>query len=223
MADNQPSGHTRIPDQQAMWNRKHGADEHKSFRDDPDALAREAEKLFPRGAKILELGCGVGRDSRFFAHQGHQVLATDFSETVLDQNRQMAHGSNPEWKFLDVTKPFDYASGTFDVVYACLTLHYFDHKTTTAIYKEIARVLKPAGLLCFSCKSTKDVDHANGVEVEPGLFVSEKGHARHFFTKQYAQQRVSQDFEVVKLYEIDQQYGSKHSSFIRCIARKKAK
>ncbi len=36
-------------------------------------------ELLPKGAKILDLGCGSGRDTRYFLEQGYRVDATDGS------------------------------------------------------------------------------------------------------------------------------------------------
>lgn len=38
--------------------------------------------LIPAGGRILDLGCGSGRDSRYFIEQGFQVTAADGSEAL---------------------------------------------------------------------------------------------------------------------------------------------
>ena len=45
----------------------------------------------PEGGSILDLGCGSGRDSKYFLEQGYQVTAVDGSEESCD----------PEWFFRD--------------------------------------------------------------------------------------------------------------------------
>jgi SAM-dependent methyltransferase len=72
---------------------------------------------------------------------------------------------------------------SFDVVYARLSLHYFDDAATRRVFQHIARVLRPAGLLAFMCKSTDDPLYGNGVALEPHVF--ESAHRRHFFSEAY--------------------------------------
>jgi len=41
--------------------------------------------LLPNSAKILEVGCGTGEDAIYFAGLGHEVIATDISNGMLQQ------------------------------------------------------------------------------------------------------------------------------------------
>lgn len=48
------------------------------------------ERWIPRGARLLELGCGSGRDARRMAARGVRVTATDGSEEMLRIARDLA-------------------------------------------------------------------------------------------------------------------------------------
>jgi SAM-dependent methyltransferase len=209
-----------IPDQQQMWNRKHGAGEHADFRGEPVPFAREVGSILKPESYILELGCGVGRDAYYFAGLGHRVLATDFSQEVIIQDRELLELQGLEFVVADITLPIDFPDEHFDAVYANLSLHYYDHETTTKIFVEIARVLKVGGLFTFACRTPKDPDYADGEEVSPGLFVSQKGHVRHFFTPDYARQLTEGLFEIKSLKEVEECYVNKTSHFVHCIAAK---
>jgi ubiquinone/menaquinone biosynthesis C-methylase UbiE len=58
--------------------------------------------------KILELNCGTGEDALWFAKQGHKVLATDISESMLDIVQQKIDGEDLSSRIqtlkLDITK-----------------------------------------------------------------------------------------------------------------------
>lgn len=47
------------------------------------------ERIFPKG-KILDAGCGPGRDSAFFEERGLQVVGIDLSEKLLEIAKQKA-------------------------------------------------------------------------------------------------------------------------------------
>ena len=42
----------------------------------------------PRAGRVLEIGCGTGREAAFLAEHGFTVIATDASHAMLDQTRQ---------------------------------------------------------------------------------------------------------------------------------------
>lgn len=97
-----------------------------------------------RGRRILELGCGAGEASVYFAKQGAEVTATDLSAGMLEVVQKVAarHGVAVSIK-RSVSNKLDFPDNSFDVVYAANLLHHVDIEPTLA---EAARVLKPGGL-----------------------------------------------------------------------------
>lgn len=55
----------------------------------PSDFAINVEKRIPRKSHIMELGCGNGRDSLYFLSQGHDVIAVDGSDAVIDMLNEM--------------------------------------------------------------------------------------------------------------------------------------
>lgn len=54
------------------------------------ALASLYERWIPPGSRVLELGCGSGRDARWLARRGAQVIATDGAEGMLREALRLA-------------------------------------------------------------------------------------------------------------------------------------
>ncbi len=97
-----------------------------------------------KGKRLLELGCGAGEASVFFALCGADVTATDISGGMLDVVRRVAqlHGTEVSTeKALADEIPF--ADESFDVVYTANLLHHVDIPATL---DEARRVLKPGGV-----------------------------------------------------------------------------
>lgn len=211
---------TNIPNQSQMWDKKHAAGDHDKLRGRPSPFAQLAEPYFPRSSHILELGCGVGRDAIYFAKKGHEVVATDSSSIVILQNKTSINESGIDFQVFDMQDTFPYLARSFDVVYANLALHYYTDAKTREIIQNIARVLKPAAILAFACKS-KDEERIRGAtELEANLFVAPNGHATHFFSKEYAAELVQSTFDIKWLDEVDEEYQGRVSSIVRCIAKK---
>ncbi len=203
--------------QRKLWNKLHRAGQ-ASLRKQTD-FAKELQETIPPQLKILELGCGSGNDSFYFAINGHHVLATDFSKVAIENNKKYFKQKNLVFEVLDISKPTNFTNNTFDVIYAHLSLHYFNEKITGEIFKELHRILKPNGLFCFLCKSTDDPLYDKGEQIEKDMFELD-GHIRHFFSKEYIRQCLGRDFQIEELEIGEQTFYGNPSAFIKVIARK---
>lgn len=212
-------GRTVIPSQKPIWDKKHGAGDHEELRYIPSPLAELAEPKFPRNSKILELGCGVGRDAVFFEQKGHRVLATDVSDVVIEQNKEKFPDSKVEFEVLDIQEPLPYSPASFDVVYSNLALHYYSDKKTKEIIREISKVLRFGGVFAFACKSY-DALRESGTEVEKNIFVSPLGVTVHLFSEDYAKSLLTDLFDIEHLDEVSEVYHGRDSKNVRCVARK---
>lgn len=47
-------------------------------------------RVFPEGARLLDLGCGTGEDALFLASQGRSVVAVDAARSMVEQARAKA-------------------------------------------------------------------------------------------------------------------------------------
>ncbi len=102
------------------------------------------------GDRILDVGCGSGKQLHaFHKHLAGKVQVTggDVNPSLLEEARaRNAELGNP-WKLvsLDFDWPFEFASGSFDLVTCCFALYYAgDFRFTVG---EMHRVLAPGGRL----------------------------------------------------------------------------
>jgi len=211
-----------MSDQKTMWNKNHAENVHASMLGKPQKFAVEVAPNVKPNMKLLELGCGVGSDAAYFAEHGIHVTATDFSDVVIEQNKVRDKKPNLTFEVVDISQPLPYESNSFNVVYAHLSLHYYNEATTSDVFKEIARVLKPGGMLFFSCKSVHDPLYGQGDEVEPGVF-DRNGHIRHFFSVEYTKKLLAADFEAEKISEVEDVYDGFTSAFVQVWAKKKGR
>ncbi len=111
-----------------------------------DALARLLTDL--RDRVVLDLGCGKGRVARLALEQGaRETVGVDVSEAMLKAAAASLPAASVRWVRADGrTLPFKAAS--FDVVICALMMGHVDD--LEAALSEIARVLRPGGLLLLS-------------------------------------------------------------------------
>lgn len=87
-----------------------------------------------------------------------------------------------------------FANNSFDIVYAHLSFHYFDQKTTFGIMNEIERILKPGGVFAFLTNSIHDPEYNTGNLLEKDFFLIGKV-IKHYFSIESAR-RLTRSFQV---------------------------
>lgn len=117
------------------------------FYDDPTPIVTQVIKDFDitRNHKILELGCGEGRDAFALLQQGYDLLATDISPAVIDYAKK----KRPE--FADKFAVLDCVMGQlpqkFDLIYAVAVIHILvEDSDRNAFYTFVRNHLSPDGI-----------------------------------------------------------------------------
>jgi 2-polyprenyl-3-methyl-5-hydroxy-6-metoxy-1,4-benzoquinol methylase len=102
-------------------------------------------------AKILDLGCGQGRDALLLARMGHHVLGVDISETGVSHMLEDAEREGLEVRGV-VADVLEYEpSGAYDVVILDRVLHMFkDDGARTALLEKASAATKPGGFVLIA-------------------------------------------------------------------------
>jgi SAM-dependent methyltransferase len=150
------------------------------------------------GDRVLDLGCGVGDDSRDLFGAGCQVIALDLDPT------RVAKVSNDiaEMRITaDITAGLPFADRSFDHVVASLSLHYFTCAETADAFAEVARVLKPGGWLICRVNAVGDTNFGfgSGPEIEPSVFRQPEGHIKRFFDEAMLRHFLAPCFKLVTI------------------------
>jgi len=180
-----------------VWKELHSSYQEQNWIEKPSIFAETAIQYFPKNGKILELGAGHGQDSFFFAKQGYDVLSSDIEISSLNLNftkQPEAIQDKVEILQLDLRNPLPLEDQSLDVVYAHLSLHYFDTQTTSFIIDEIKRILKPEGIFAFLSNSINDPEYSTGNSLEEDFFLINKVTKRYFSIA--SMRKFTQEFEV---------------------------
>jgi tellurite methyltransferase len=113
---------------------------------DPSGFAREVAELLPSGARVLELGCGEGRDSVFFSSLGFDVVGVDSAEAGIRKAERLARerGASVRWVTADMSEINP--AGPFDLAYSCGAVHYVPRLERDRLLRRTKALTRPGGL-----------------------------------------------------------------------------
>jgi SAM-dependent methyltransferase len=205
-----------------IWDGLHEKYKQTDWIEKPNIFAEEVFGYLPESGRLLDIGCGQGQDSRFFVSKGFQVTGIDISETALEEARNKQGSTDLEFKQVDVSQGLPFGNEEFEIVYAHLSLHYFDSVTTNKIFAEITRVLRPGGIFAFFTNSVTDPEYGQGETIEDDfLFVDGKG--KRYFSVDSARKFASKYFDEILCDSKGETYKDSEKgihNLIRYIGRK---
>ena len=177
----------------------------------PTILALEAHELIKNNSitNILELGCGQGRDSLFFANFGHNVIATDISENAINSVKKIKNEQNIENLELhlhDTLNPFNFTDLKFELIYSNLALQFFNLKQLSGILSNIKKIMKPNSFFLFSTKKSGDKYFNFGNKISENSF-EYNGITRFFFNKSELENILKNHFTIIS-FEDDSHVNS---------------
>lgn len=91
----------------------------------------------------LEIGCGTGKNTEWLVSACTQLTSVDFSEEMLARAREKVTAPNVRFAQADITRPWTFAEGTYDLVTFSLVLEHIEHPEP--IFEKVAQVLRPGG------------------------------------------------------------------------------
>ncbi len=101
----------------------------------------------PTGGRILDAGCGSGRDSKAFLDAGYEVVSFDASEEMCKRASEYIGQDVLNMRFEDVC--YDHE---FDGIWACATLLHVPMDELPGIMRKMHAALKTNGAMYASFK-----------------------------------------------------------------------
>lgn len=130
-----------VRDAYAAWAASYDSDVNATR--DMDARALIAANLPLSGARVIEAGCGTGKNTAYLAAHAASVLALDFSPAMLEVARAKVTSAHVRFAEHDITQVWPAQGGWADLVVSNLVL---EHVADIApVFAQIARVLAPGG------------------------------------------------------------------------------
>lgn len=145
----------------------------------PNRLCYEIMKLMPpiKPYKVLDIGCGEGKDAVFLAKNGYQVTAFDLAESGLKKAGELAMRNMVEVDFFRANINEFVLKDTYDIIFSSGVFHYLAEEKR----KPFVEMLK-----AHTCKNGLNVINVfvqkPFIDVAPDLEESEKKIKKHWRT-----------------------------------------
>jgi SAM-dependent methyltransferase len=134
------------------------------------------------GERVLDIACGNGGFARWMSELGAHVLATDFSEGMLDRAR--SHGGEVEYRLADATVEEQLLAlgepGSFDAVVSNMAI--MDMESIEPMVAASAQLLNASGRFVFSTLHPS----FNSGNVRPTVEVDQEGRETEVYSVKVA-------------------------------------
>ncbi|MDG6220858.1 MAG: class I SAM-dependent methyltransferase [Candidatus Thermoplasmatota archaeon] len=132
--------------------------------------ARDLPAL-PTSSRVLELGCGNGKNLEAMAKRGWEVVGVDTSHSAIELCKQrLSNLDRPPLLMVADARHLPFPDNDFHCVFAIHLLGHLDSDDGKVVLGEMMRVLKPGGLCHVVAFSIHDARCGKGEEVGSKTF-----------------------------------------------------
>lgn len=160
-------------------------------------FARFALPYMQKGGLLIDLGCGNGRDSLFFAENGLKVTSVDLSSAAID----LVCSLRGELPVFAVCDDFVISKALFSIeynyCYSRWTLHSLDEQQEKEIIRNVYNALKPGGLFFIEARTVRDDIYGVGEQVGQHAFIHNQHYRRFLDPDVLADQLRTQGFAIL--------------------------
>ena len=114
-------------------------------------------KMLPVGSRILDFGCGSGRDTKYFLEKGYQVAATDGSAELCRLAGSFTGIKVKEMLFQELDE-----IGVYDGIWACSSILHLPKQELLPVIPKMCIALKDNGVIYTSFKYSNFEGERNG-------------------------------------------------------------
>lgn len=114
----------------------------------PNRLCYEIMKLRPpvKPYRVLDIGCGEGKDAVFLAKNGYAVTAFDIADAGIEKAKELARRNHVEIDFFQANVNEYMPDTAFDIVFSSGVLHYISLDKRKQFFDRLKECTSTGGL-----------------------------------------------------------------------------
>lgn len=99
-------------------------------------------------SKVIELGCGTGKNTSFLLKKADQIIGLDFSQEMLNKAKAKINDQRVEFQKADLTAEWNIENDYADLITSSLVLEHI--KDLDFVFNQANKKLKSGGLFFIS-------------------------------------------------------------------------
>ena len=107
------------------WSEQYDTNENKTRDLEAIALRSILSKLELN--KVLEFGCGTGKNTLWFEQNAKEILSADFSEAMISKAAEKIKSTKVQFTIADINEPWNFTKNKFDLVSFSLILEHIEN------------------------------------------------------------------------------------------------
>ncbi len=139
----------------------------------------------PKSGRLLEIGCGAGNMTLWFAQMGYEAYGVDTTPRAIEwaRERNEQATTKADFRLEDAAELRSFPESHFDLVIDGRCLHWIYGEGRQRILQTVRRVLRPHGLLlvCSQCGDPKNIESPLSYDASRRVVVNRAGDICAYF------------------------------------------
>lgn len=170
--------------------------------------------------RLIEFGCGNGRDAIFFCKNGLEVVAVDSSAAAINELKSRGH------KCLFLEDNFVNSANIYhmkyDICYSRFTIHAISLSDEIKLLENAYNSLEEKGLICIEVRSIKDSLFGKGKKIGRDEYIYNNHYRRFIRMNEILERLIKIGFHIRYAEENTDfaPFGEENPMIIRIVAEK---
>ena len=124
-----------------IWAAQYDTNDNKTR--DLEGLALKLSLATVSFNKVLEIGCGTGKNTEWLIDKAVQITAVDLSDQMLARAKDKFTSNKVQFKQADITRKWNFRDGLYDLVTFSLILEHIEN--LDYVFNEVGKSLNAGG------------------------------------------------------------------------------